>query len=165
MWRPESRTPKDGVHSAPEYVVGTETSGSDEAAEAAFAVSIALPPPTARMPSARRGTSIRSEGISSQRHSAGMPSSFQRGLETRSGRSMPTSARSVGQLFEAPADDHPSRSPANFTNASAARVAARPVARTSEISRTGSSPSTRASAIVPAARSDSIADREMKVTP
>ena len=40
-----SRIPKYGVHSAPAYVVGTATSGRPVAAETAFAVSIALPPP------------------------------------------------------------------------------------------------------------------------
>ncbi len=47
--------PKYGVHSEPEYVVGTATSGSPVAAETAFAVSIALPPPTPTRPSASAG--------------------------------------------------------------------------------------------------------------
>ena len=47
-----SRIPKYGVHSAPAYVVGTATSGRPVAAETAFAVSIALPPPR---PTSRAG--------------------------------------------------------------------------------------------------------------
>src|SRR5439155_13136489 len=71
-----------------------------------------------------------------------------------------------GELAEVPADDHVGRRErANSTNAWAARVSARPLARTRKISRTGSRPRTRAIAIVPAARSDSIAVREMNVTP
>ena len=50
--RPASRMPKNAVHSAPEYVVGIETTGSDVSAETAFAVSIALPPPSATSTSA-----------------------------------------------------------------------------------------------------------------
>ena len=57
------------------------------------------------------------------------------------------------------------RSRTNATNSSAARVCARPEARTSEISRFAFIPSRRASASVPAARSDSTAVREMNVTP
>src|SRR5918995_1533932 len=76
----ESRTPKNGVHSAPEYVVGTETSGKSRAADAAFAVSIALPPPTATTASTPAGTSIRWDGISSQRAAGAIPRSSQRGL-------------------------------------------------------------------------------------
>ena len=51
------------------------------------------------------------------------------------------------------------------TYAGATRVSARPAERTSEISRAGSSPSTSATATVPAATSASIALREMNVTP
>ena len=57
------------------------------------------------------------------------------------------------------------RSRTNATNSSAARVCTRPDARTSEISRFAFMPSSRASARVPAARSDSTAVREMNVTP
>ena len=60
---------------------------------------------------------------------------------------------------------YPRSSRTNATNSSAARVCARPVARTSAISRLAFIPSSRASARVPAARSDSTADREMNVTP
>src|SRR6266705_1284492 len=71
-----------------------------------------------------------------------------------------------GQLAQAPPDDHDgSCSRANATNARAARVSLRPLARASKISRTGSSPRTRAVAITPAARSASTARREMKVIP
>ena len=50
-------------------------------------------------------------------------------------------ARERGELLEPPADDHAASWPrANSTNASAARVAVRPEARTSEISRFASSP-------------------------
>ena len=54
---------------------------------------------------------------------------------------------------------------ANSTNASATRVDTLPAPRTREISRVASIPSRRASARVPAARSDSTAVREMNVTP
>ena len=64
-----------------------------------------------------------------------------------------------------PADDHRSLVLANSTNAWAERVSARPPERTSKISRAGSSPSTRATATVPAATSSAIAAREMNVTP
>ena len=57
----------------------------------------------------------------------------------------------------------PSRT--NATNASAARVCARPEARTSETSRFALIPCRCASATVPAARSDSTAVREMNVIP
>ena len=69
------------------------------------------------------------------------------------------------QVVEAPADDHERRSRANAVNARAARVSARPDARTRRISRSSSSCSTRASTSVPAARSFSIDEREMNVTP
>ena len=52
----------------------------------------------------------------------------------------------LGQRVESPANDHASRSRAYATNACAARVSARPVARASWTSRAGSSPSTRTSA-------------------
>src|SRR5439155_16418339 len=71
-----------------------------------------------------------------------------------------------GQFAQPPPDDHDGRcSRANATNARAARVSLRPLARASKISRTGSSPRTRAVAITPAARSASTARREMKVIP
>src|SRR5262245_25254598 len=69
------------------------------------------------------------------------------------------------ELIDPPADDHPSRSLANVTNASAARLGTRPVARTMEICRCRSSPSMRTCATVPAARSASTALREMNVAP
>jgi hypothetical protein len=47
-----SREPKNGVHSDPEYVVGIETTGMPVSEDAAFAVSIALPPPRATSASA-----------------------------------------------------------------------------------------------------------------
>src|SRR5205814_9210185 len=78
----------------------------------------------------------------------------------------PELARDVGELGQAPADDHRgSRARAYSRKARAARVSLRPVARATTISRTGSSPRTRAAVSVPAARSASIAVREMKVTP
>src|SRR5262249_51361571 len=64
-----------------------------------------------------------------------------------------------------PANDHARRARAKSTNVCATRVSARPVERTSEISRAGSSPSTRATASVPASTSASIAAREMNVSP
>ena len=42
-----SRMPNPVVHSAPAYVVGMATPGSPVAAETAFVVSTALPPPAA----------------------------------------------------------------------------------------------------------------------
>ena len=69
------------------------------------------------------------------------------------------------KLVEPPAHDHASRSAAKATNASAARVEARPAARTSEISRAGSRPSTPAAASRPDSSSASTAEREMNVTP
>ena len=71
----------------------------------------------------------------------------------------------TGQLVERPADDHARRPRANSTNDRLARVSARPAARTSWISRCRSSPSTRASASVPASSSVSIEVLEMNVTP
>src|SRR5581483_9432747 len=96
IFRSGVRTPKPGVHSAPEYVVGTETSGRPLCAEASFAVSIAEPPPTARIPSTSAETSIRPDGTSSQRAACGSSSVRQRGLATRNGRSMPASASTPG---------------------------------------------------------------------
>jgi hypothetical protein len=46
------RTPKNGVHSAPAYVVGMETTGRPVCTETALVVSITLPPPSAMRPSA-----------------------------------------------------------------------------------------------------------------
>src|SRR5215213_6013119 len=94
--RSGSRTPKNCDHSEPEYVVGTDTRGSPDAAEAALAVSIALPPPTARMPSTPPGTSIRWEGISSQRAAAGSSRRSQRRDATRNERRISSSASSSG---------------------------------------------------------------------
>src|SRR5512132_2417359 len=74
-------------------------------------------------------------------------------------------AEEAGQLMEAPADDHGTFSRANSTNASATRLGVRPVERTSEISRVGSRPFTRAAARLPLASSGSIDEREMNVTP
>ena len=67
--------PKDVVHSAPEYVVGTDTWRSPDADETALVRSIALPPPTTSRPSqpsvAAAASSILSDGISVQRPLAG----------------------------------------------------------------------------------------------
>ena len=71
----------------------------------------------------------------------------------------------IRKLVEPPADDHASRSRAKATNASVARVEARPAARTSTISRAGSRPSTLAAASLPESSSASTAEREMNVTP
>ena len=156
-----SRTPKNDVHSAPEYVVGTETSGRPVAADAALPVSIALPPPIATIVSTPSGTSIRCDGTSSQR-SAASSTPRQRGLATTNGRS-PASA---GQLVDAPADDHPASLRARELDERVRGArGVRPDARTSEISRFASSPSTRAAVSVPAASSGSTAEREMNVTP
>ena len=158
--------PKLGVHSAPEYVVGTETSGSPVVAEAALAVSIAEPPPIAR---SAVGAGRHLDPV--RRHLAHVPAVGE--LDDR----VPARARDEerpldpelgehrGQLGERPADDHGSRSRANSTNARAARVSARPLRGRGRSRASSSSPSTRASASVPAARSDSTDEREMNVTP
>src|SRR5947208_5976530 len=94
-----SRIPKLVAHSAPAYVVGTETTGSPVATETAFARSIVLPPPTASSPSApsaaAASSSIRSLGTSLQRPTAGRSSSHQRLLAIRNGRSIPSSRRTL----------------------------------------------------------------------
>ena len=131
-----------------------------------MAVSIAEPPPTASSPSAAAGSSIRSEGTSDQWPTgASSTTARQRGLATRNGRSIPSSASTAGSSASDQRTITGARPRANSTNARAARVSARPLARTRKISRSSSSPSTRASASVPAARSASIEEREMKVTP
>src|SRR5215212_3744930 len=98
--RSASRIPKLGAHSAPEYVVGTETTGRSVAADTALARSMALPPPTASSPSAfpamRAMSSIRSLGTSLQRPTAGRSSSDQRSLAIRNGRSISTSRSTPG---------------------------------------------------------------------
>src|SRR5438034_9646096 len=78
----------------------------------------------------------------------------------------PDLTQQLRELTETPADDHvDSLARANSTKASAAREGERPAGRTSEISRAGSRPFTRAVASVPAASSASTPEREMKVTP
>ena len=124
-------------------------------------MSIALPPPTATIVSTPSGT------CDPMRRDFLPPV---RGVENvapaRAGDDERPIARELRQLGEAPADDHfASSARANSTNASAARVAVRPAARTSEISRFASSPSTFADVSVPAASSDSTAEREMNATP
>src|SRR2546423_994744 len=98
--RSGSRIPKFVAHSAPAYVVGTETTGRPVATETAFARSIALPPPTANSPSAPSAaaaiSSIRWLGTSFQRPTPGRSSSDQRSLAIRNGRSIPSSPRSPG---------------------------------------------------------------------
>src|SRR5215211_547889 len=96
MRRSGSRTPKNCDHSEPEYVVGTDTRGSPDAADAALAVSIALPPPTARMPSTPPGTSMRWDGISFHLAAPGNARPFQRRDATRKGAWIPRSASSPG---------------------------------------------------------------------
>src|SRR5438874_1067893 len=95
-----SRIPKLVAHSAPAYVVGTDTTGRPVATETAFARSIVLPPPTASSPSASSAaaaiSSIRWLGTSLQRPAAGRSSSDQRSLAISSGRSIPSSPRSLG---------------------------------------------------------------------
>src|SRR5437773_132275 len=97
--RSGSRIPKFVAHSAPAYVVGTETTGRPVATETAFARSIVLPPPTASSPSApsaaAASSSIRSLGTSLQRPAAGRSSSDQRSLAMRNGRSIPSSLRTL----------------------------------------------------------------------
>src|SRR5437588_722968 len=95
-----SRIPKLVAHSAPAYVVGTETTGRLVATETALAKSIVLPPPTASSPSASSAaaaiSSIRLLGTSLQRPAAGRSSSDQRSLAISSGRSIPSSPRRLG---------------------------------------------------------------------
>ena len=113
-----------------------------------------------------------------------------RRVATRSGRSSPASPQTSASSASEPAPKRTIRAPAarrslaggrghepeparasrsararTSTNASATRVCARAVPRTSEISRRPSIPSMRASASAPDARSDSTAAREMNVTP
>src|SRR5262245_9411597 len=78
----------------------------------------------------------------------------------------PELVQQAGKLPQPPTDNHEeSFARAKSTNASAARVGDRPAGRTSEISRMGSCPLTRAAASVPAASSASTPEREMNVTP
>ena len=80
-----------------------------------------------------------------KRRSTGTSASANRRARDQQRPVLPTSASTRPELGEPPADDHAgSRSRAKATNASAARVSARPLERTSEISRAGSRPSTRA---------------------
>src|SRR5215218_426295 len=93
-----TRMPNEPGHSAPEYVVGTDTTGKAVSTETALARSIALPPPTASSPSAPAAASTRSAmrslGTSFQRPVARSGRSAQRSLATTYGRRMPSSARS-----------------------------------------------------------------------
>ena len=167
------RAPRSSVvHSAPAYVVGTETSGSPVAAETALPRSIALPPPTASMPSAAArgghglGDAIRRhlapDGDAARRAARGRPSAGSR----RAAATRPRPPRRLRPASRAPSGRSRRAARARTsTNACATRVSARPLARTSGTSRAGSSPSTRTTASVPAARSASIAMREMNVTP
>src|SRR5947208_2398481 len=95
-----SRIPKLVAHSAPAYVVGTETTGNPVTTDTAFARSIELPPPTTSSPSASSAaaaiSSIRSLGTSRQRPAAGRSSPDQRSLAIRNGRSIPSSPRRPG---------------------------------------------------------------------
>src|SRR5262245_54067238 len=95
-WRSGVRMPKARVHSAPEYVVGTETTGRPVWDDAFLAVSIAEPPPIARSESALAGTSIWGAGTADQRPTDGT-SSDQRELATRNGRSTPSSRSTPGR--------------------------------------------------------------------
>ena len=135
MRRSWVRTPKLGAHSAPEYVVGTETSGSPVAAEAAFAVSIAEPPPTASEPvgagraprSGRDGTSAhRADGAAARRRES------QRRLATRNGRAIPSSASTSGSSASDQRTITAPASRAKSTNA-LRRAALDPAARADEI--------------------------------
>src|SRR5438876_1693925 len=98
--RSGSRIPKFVAHSAPAYVVGTETTGRPVATETAFARSIALPPPTANNPSAPSAAAAISSilwlGTSFQPPTADRSSSDQRSLAIRNGRSIPNSVRRPG---------------------------------------------------------------------
>src|SRR6188472_2990115 len=99
-----SRTPKNGVHSAPEYVVGIETIGRSRSADTALAVSIALPPPSATSPSASSAAAVAARTLSasvcgrtpSKRRSTGSAASRQRALVISSGRSLPSSPSTCG---------------------------------------------------------------------
>ena len=140
--RPSSPSRRRASRSRPstrrrQYVVGMETSGSPVAAETAFAVSIALPPPSATRPSAPAACSVAaSTPVRSacdcapwKRPATGRSSARQRSVEISSGRSAPTSSSTSGELGEPPADDHECDR-AKARNSSAARLGARPAART-----------------------------------
>src|SRR5437660_848868 len=89
--RPRSRIPKKGVHSAPEYVVGTETTGKPVSVDTALPRSIALPPPIGSSASAvvvaSAISAILSLGTSVHRPAGSMPRSrSQRSLAITNGR-------------------------------------------------------------------------------
>ncbi len=152
-------------------MVGTETIGSPEPAEIALVRSIALPPPRASSPSPTLG------GLHCVVDSVGRHLGPDTGDLDGKPIGRPAVARheerpldaelgeQAGQLGETPANLHQTRVLAKSTNASDRRVPTRPLARTSEIWRVGSSPRTRAVASLPAASSASTAAREMNVTP
>ena len=167
MRRPRSRIPKVGVHSAPEYVVGTETRGSPVSAEIAFAE---VDRASAADCQDAVGALGQVDGVHDPvgRHLAPLGGHPHGRIPARARDEERTGGTELRkhtfELAEAPADDH-SRARANSTNASATRVDTRPPARTREISRDGSRPRTRASASVPVSSSRSTAVREMNVTP
>ena len=169
--RPRRRRASAGPGRARRRTASTRRPSRSSAPRRAAARSPPTPPWPCRSRCRRRprrscrrpsGTSIRCDGTSSQRSASVEDTPRQRGLATTSGRS-PASAGSSSSPQRTITPTACAR--ANSTNASAARVGVRPDARTSEISRLASSPSTRAAVSVPAASSGSTAEREMNVTP
>ncbi len=154
--------------------MGTATSGRPVPADTAFAVSIALPPPTPTSPSAAAAASCAASTTSSgacrrtpvKRLPTGSSSSAKRVLVTRSAFPIPSSASS-GSSSSSPQRTITPRAAVVRMRRTRPRPASghAPWRDASEISRVASRPSTRASARRPAARSDSTAVREMKVTP
>ena len=136
-------------------------------------MSIALPPPTRDEP-VRPGCGSRRLADRLDRRMPSHAGEARRHGEVELGEALagdqqrtsdPELGEDTGELRKAPADDHGNLPRAKSTNASATRVRVRPAPEASEISRLASRPSTRASASVPAASSDSTAVREMNVTP
>ena len=169
-----ARRRRSAVHSAPAYVVGTQTSGRPVAAETALPRSIALPPPSASEPVAaaasRAAPSSRSSAPATQTPCSGETGrsrSPQRRLATSSGRSDADVDEDAAELVQPPADDHAVRAaPANARNASArAASARRPVARTSRSRAPARAPRRAPRPACPPRARASTDGREMKVTP
>ena len=160
-----SRTPKYGVHSAPAYVVGTETSGRPLAPRS---------PCRGRSRSRRRARGSRrrprrprprpqpgrTAPPSRRRSAAPAARSAASARSPRAAAARPRTSSSRPASSSSPQRTITRRAPRARRRRTPRRRAwaTGPEARTSAISRTGSSPSTRAAASVPAASSASIAE-------